>query len=265
MRTHLELRDRPLVDVLDLSVRFIAAHAKKYALLFCAVILPWFAITCLIGITVDWGLAWVVAVVAGFFVQAPFTLLASRLVFEDRVPLSMVMKDGLRSIPKMLAVRFVQVLLVALGACVFGVVAIWAGSVVLFATEAVLLERMTTGGAVTRANRLVSGSLGEGLLTLVLLLMLEIAFVLIGEYAGRSLLEDLLQIQGPAHLFDVGGSWLALAGFWLFVPYRATARFMAYINLRTRAEGWDIQTRFFALATREKTDEETAPLSKRAA
>lgn len=265
MKTHLELRDRSLVDVLDLSVRFIAAHAKKYAILSAAVILPWFALTCLVGITVDWALAWVVAIVVGLFAQAPFTLLASRLVFEDKVPLGLVMSDGLRSIPKMLAIRIVQLLLVAAGACFFGVVAFWTGSVVLYSTEAVLLERMTTGAAVSRSNRLLSGSSGEGLLAVVLLLLLEVGFVLVGEYAGRSLLEDLLQIQGPPHLFDVGGSWLALLGFWLFVPYRATARFMAYINLRTRAEGWDVQTSFFTLAARAKSDEDPAPISRRAA
>ena len=31
---------------------------------------------------------------------------------------------------------------------------------------------------------------------------------------------------------------------------RATARFFLYLNVRTRAEGWDIQTRFAALAAR---------------
>jgi hypothetical protein len=36
----------------------------------------------------------------------------------------------------------------------------------------------------------------------------------------------------------------------LFIPYVATARFLAYLDLRTRSEGWDIQTRFAAIALR---------------
>ncbi len=265
MRTHLELRDRSLVDVLDLALRFMRQYAKKYGKLSAAVILPWFAICCVIGIGIDWGLAWVVAIVAGAFAQAPFTLLASRLVFEDKVPLSSVMSDGLRSIPKMLGVRLVQALLVTVGMLGVVVASIWVGSVVMYAPEAALLERMTPGASISRANRLVGGSSGDGILAFVLLLMLEIGFVLIGEYAGRSVLEDLLQINPPASMWDAGGSWLAMAGFWIFVPYRATARFLAYINLRTRAEGWDVQTSFFTLAARAKDDEDPAPISRRAA
>ena len=32
---------------------------------------------------------------------------------------------------------------------------------------------------------------------------------------------------------------------------RATTRFFVYLDVRTRAEGWDIQTRFAALARRD--------------
>lgn len=265
MRTHLELRDRSLVDVLDLALRFMRHHAKKYAVLSAAVIVPWFVVSCIIGIGVDWGLAWVVAVVAGAFAQAPFTLLASRLVFEDTVPLSSVMTDGLRAIPKVGAVRLVQLMLVMAGMLGVVVASLWVGSVVMYAPEAALLERMAPTAAISRANRLVGGSSGDGILAFVLLLMLEVGFVLVGEYAGRAVLEDLLQVNPPASMWDAGGSWLAMAGFWIFVPYRATARFLAYINLRTRAEGWDVQTSFFTLAARAHEDEEPAPISRRAA
>jgi hypothetical protein len=46
--------------------------------------------------------------------------------------------------------------------------------------------------------------------------------------------------------------WSTLAAFGLFaqVPYVATARFFLYLNTRTGAEGWDIQTRFAGLAAR---------------
>ena len=38
----------------------------------------------------------------------------------------------------------------------------------------------------------------------------------------------------------------------------ATARFLAYIDGRTRQDGWDIQLRFMAIAA-ANTPEETAP------
>ena len=41
-----------------------------------------------------------------------------------------------------------------------------------------------------------------------------------------------------------------------FVPYAATVKFLLYLNVRTRAEGWDVQTRFAALARRAEADAE---------
>ena len=70
-----------------------------------------------------------------------------------------------------------------------------------------------------------------------------------GEAAARARLEGVLEITAPPRV-DRRGSALALAAYWLFVPYLATARFLLYIDVRTRAEGWDVQTRFAAIAAR---------------
>ena len=43
MRARVALRERPLLDVFDLSLRFFAAHVPEYALVSCAVALPAFA------------------------------------------------------------------------------------------------------------------------------------------------------------------------------------------------------------------------------
>lgn len=51
-------------------------------------------------------------------------------------------------------------------------------------------------------------------------------------------------------MFVDGGSALALLGWWLSVPFVATARFFVYLDIRTRSEGWDIQTRFAGIAAR---------------
>jgi hypothetical protein len=69
-------------------------------------------------------------------------------------------------------------------------------------------------------------------------------------------LEDLLEIKAPASLFVAGGSALGLLSFWAFVPFGATCRFLLYINVRTRTEGWDVQTRFAAIAAQAASDAE---------
>ena len=55
-------------------------------------------------------------------------------------------------------------------------------------------------------------------------------------------------------MWTEGGGVLATLGLFAAVPYLATARFFLYLNVRTRAEGWDIQTRFAAIAARADED-----------
>lgn len=68
------------------------------------------------------------------------------------------------------------------------------------------------------------------------------------------MLAELFQFQPPASMFTQGGSVLAVLGWFAIIPYAATARFFVYLNVRTRVEGWDVQTRFAALAMRAETD-----------
>jgi len=56
------------------------------------------------------------------------------------------------------------------------------------------------------------------------------------------------RLARPADALLRGGSWFALCGFFLAVPFLATARFLAYIDGRTRREAWDVQLRFTELA-----------------
>ena len=59
----------------------------------------------------------------------------------------------------------------------------------------------------------------------------------------------VLQLGHPTgELFSDGGSGFAVLGALLAVPLAAAVRFLGYVDLRTRKEGWDIQLRFVALA-----------------
>ena len=59
----------------------------------------------------------------------------------------------------------------------------------------------------------------------------------------------VLQLGHPTgSLWNDGGSGFAVLGALLAVPLGAAMRFLGYIDLRTRKEGWDIQLRFVALA-----------------
>jgi hypothetical protein len=102
---------------------------------------------------------------------------------------------------------------------------------------------------VSRGQRLATGWFGDVVLAMLFTWLLYALAILLGDAGGRAILEELLQIRVPSGE-DAPGPPLGLFGFWLALPVLTTARFFVYLNLRTRREGWDIQTRFAALAAR---------------
>jgi hypothetical protein len=251
IQSRIVLRERTILDVFDLALRFMVENGRLYAIIAAAVVLPAYVLTCAAGSTLGWGWGWCFAFVLAMLAQGPFTLLASRLVFESRVRARDVLLAALRASPRHFGAQLVVALLVAGGALLFFLPAIWLATIFRFVSEVVALEESSTLSALGRSQRIVNTQSGEGLLAVLLSLLFAFAsVVIVGDIAGRRLLSELLEVRPPPGLFDAGGNFLAAFGFWLFVPFHATARFLLYVNFRTRSEGWDVQTRFFALATR---------------
>jgi hypothetical protein len=251
LEARVELRDRTVVDVIDLTVRFLMRHSVAYAKLSAIVLTPSFLLIWWIAFdTGSWWWAWFWAIVIAPFAAAPFTALASRLLFEPRAEIREVLSTSAAALPRMLVVRFLQAIGVAFGAIAFLLPATWFLALFLFTNEVVVLERASVSGALARMQRLLSGGSGDAILAVLFLLALHVVAVFMGDLVGRGILEDVLEITPPPPMIAVGGSTLALAAFWWFVPFGATCRFLLYINVRTRNEGWDVQTRFAAIAAR---------------
>jgi hypothetical protein len=247
-RARVALRERPLVDVIDLAVRFCASHAAAYARVSLVVVAPAFALSLAAAAAGGWVAGWAVAFVLAALADAPFVALASRLVFTDSVRARDAVRMSARALPGIAAARVAQ--LVALVACApLGMLPwLWAGPHLFFVVEVLVLERPTVRRALGRAARIGKSRFGEALSALVLLFLVQLAFTAFADLAGREVLSTVLEVKAPPSTFVAGGSWLALAGWWCAVPLVASARFLVYLDIRTRTEGWDIQTRFAAIA-----------------
>jgi hypothetical protein len=248
MRAHVALRERPLLDVLDLAVRFCAAHAGTYGRLSLAVIVPAFGACWLVARFGGWTLGWAMALLIGAFADVPFVALASRLVFEDKVRARDAIATAVRALPRLLVVRGAQLLAIVASGVMLGLAWLWGGTVTLFVVEVIVLEHAGVKPALARASRIANARFGAAFATMLLLLVAPIAFALVADVAGREVLQSLLQVKPPPPVLHAGGSGLALLGWWASVPFLATARFFVYLDIRTRTEGWDIQTRFAAIA-----------------
>jgi hypothetical protein len=249
-RARIVLRQRGALDVLDLALRFVVANASVYAKVTAVAVLPAALISCGLAWSVGWGWGWTATLLLALLVEAPFTVLASRLVFESEVRVRDVLVASLRALPRLFVLRLIQLVVVSVGLMLFILPGLWMGVLFLFVVEAAILERATISAAISRSRRLTTGRSGLAITAATLLFLLHAGATFLGDDVGRFVIASLFQFHEPEALWTAGGSPLALMGFWLFIPYGATARFFAYLDLRTRSEGWDIQTQFAAIALR---------------
>jgi hypothetical protein len=250
MRARVAFRDRPFIDVMDLAVRFLIVHVRLYAKVAMFVLVPCVAIT-LAGAWLDgWLTAWVLAFLLSFAAQVPFTVLASRLVFQESVSARAVVASGLRDVPRVLAMRTLWAVLITVGLGLLVAGALYPGAVLLFVDEVMILERSSVAAALGRSQRITSSSMSDAIVGVLMVAIVPAVAVLLADFGGRTFIGEVLQFREPAPLLSEGGSVLGILGWFGVLPYVTTARFFSYLNMRTRAEGWDIQTRFAALSAR---------------
>jgi hypothetical protein len=246
------LRPRTLGEVLDLACRLsISLALGLYARLSALILLPIFAGCLALRYAAGWPWAavWTVAVTAGGVAQGVFTVGVGRLLFSEELRAGQVLRLFGRRLGSYLVMLGLSRMLLA-ASCVpffFGLPFAWPR--VVFVHEASLLEGAGPADAIRRSNRFIAGRGASVFGALLALLLTQAAFVITAELLGQGLVKEVLQLGEPfGALFSDGGSPYALAGLLLSVPYVSTARFLDYIDARTRADGWDIQLRFMAIA-----------------
>jgi hypothetical protein len=185
---------------------------------------------------------WAVAVTVGSLVQGAFTVSMGRLLFSEELSTA----QALRLFAKRLW-PYARTLLVSRVLLVVSLFIAWPRFV--FVHEASLLEGAAPAAALRRSSGFVRGRTGSAFGLLFTLLLTQAAFVITAELLGHGVVSEVLQLGKPfGAILDDGGSAYALSGFLLSIPYVAAARFLAYIDGRTRTDGWDIQVRFMAIA-----------------
>jgi hypothetical protein len=249
------LRPRTLAEVLDLACRLCTSLAfGLYARLSAVILLPIFAGCLALRYAAGWPWAavWVVAVTAGGVAQGVFTVGMGRLLFSEELRAGQVLRlFGQRLGSYLLTLGLSRMILVA--SCLLFFIGLpFAWTRMVFVHEASLLEGAGPAEAVRRSSRFIAGRGAATFGALLSLLLTQAAFVVTAELLGQGLVKDVLQLGEPfGALFAGGGSPYALAGLLLAIPYVSTARFLDYIDERTRADGWDIQLRFMAIAARD--------------
>ncbi len=252
-QSRIVLRPRTGAEVLDLACRLSCSLGLGvYLRLAIPVLLPGFVGCLLLRYLWDcsWFWVWVAAAGWGSLVQGVFTQAVGKLLFAESLTAREVLASFFGRTIAYFGAWLMSRVLMAFGAALLILFPVfWVRTIYIY--EAALLEGAGPYDAVRRAGQFVAGRGLDTFLVLLALLGAQGGFIIVAELIGDGVLDSVLQLGRPfGTLLDDGGSPAALLGFLLSVPFVATARFLQYIDIRTRSDGWDIQVRFMAIATR---------------
>ncbi len=254
-QARITLRPRTLAETFDLALRWCTSVGRTLYLRLCLILLLPAVFACY-GLRVvaelPWTQVWLVAAFVAMVLQGPFTIAASRLMFETEVTARSVLRQFLGRLGAYLVALVATRILFAVGLAVV-LAWPWTWAYGAFVHEAVLLENQGGFAGVRRGGKFAAGQYGAVLGLGMGLLCAIVLFIVAADQAGSVLFDFVLQIGRPfGDLLEDGGSLAALVGFFAAVPYVVSVRFLQYIDSRTRRDGWDLQFAFLSLVVAEQ-------------
>lgn len=243
------LRPRSLGETLDLAVRFAVRFRGPLGRAALVVGGPSFALLAVarLALGAPWWAVWCGAAVLAPLSEIVVTAIMGRLLFDPEARVAPAAREALaRIVPFAVARLGALAAHVALGVFTLGVASLVSISRLAFVPEVVVLERQGVRAAYRRSAEAVS--LGVASRVGPALWGLVAAVVLAAEWAGQGVVSSLLLLGEPVgSLMHDGGSLYAIAGSFVGCAFAAVARFLAFIDGRTRSDGWDVQVRMLAV------------------
>jgi len=249
------LRPRSVAEIMDLTCRLTFARSLAlYLRLSSAVLLPPFlgllALHYFAGF--DPWLLWLIAIPVVVWLEAPFTIAASRVMFGETPSVMTILRAFWGRLGAYTGAMFIKALYLGFSALfIVGFFTTWPSGTLV--PEAALLEGASATDAWARSKRLIAQRSSEAFVGLMALMLSPVTISLGFELFGQALVSDVLQLGKPfGELYEDGFTPFALAGLFMAAPFVATARFVHYIDTRTRADGWDIQVKFMAIIAKQQ-------------
>jgi len=246
---NIAIRQRSVLESVDLSLPFVLRLGKGvYLRLMLATLLPAWLVCGALGyaLKLHWAWLWLFALTMHSLLQGVFTLTAGQLVFEESVSARQILKKFIRRLPGYAAgLLYTRTLIVLSAGATFLLLLPVTWVRFAYAYEVMLLEGASMKSLWSRCGALVKGQTGLALQMLACLVSIVCASILCSELLGLGVVSYLLQLGSPfGSLFEDGGSLFALFGLFVSTPLVATARFLTFIDGRTRRDAWDVQVRF---------------------
>jgi hypothetical protein len=265
-KTHIAIRERSFLDLLDLSLRVVQAHAGP--LLVCVLLgsLPFALLNHWLlrgflyeGIDEEispeglFGYLYCLALLVVWempLAAAPSTLYLGAALFQDKPSPKQIARDLVRSLPQLF---FCQVLI--RGVCIpivltwFVLFAIWP-----YLNEIILLERnplfrrkpgvLTTFGRSSNLHTANSGELFSRWLISSLVGGCWGAVLWLSVWMVRGMLTNNWYFDRPMYTI-----YLQMV-VWFMLGFFTVVRYLSYLDFRIKSEGWEVELRMRAEAAR---------------
>lgn len=262
-KTRIAIRERSYVDILDLALSVLREHSGPLMAALAVGTLPaavfnYWLLSGLIressfdASDVIWYgcLLAILTYVEMPFATAPVTLYLGQALFLERPNAARMMKDFVATLPQMICYQ-----LLPRAFCILFVITIpvpflgwpYLGEIVLLERNPWRKRKPAGTSTFSRSGNMHSRNRGELFVrwlaslfigTLLTVLVWQSLWYLVQVLSGRS---DELVPQ-----FTI---WLPVA-VWLVLGYLAVVRFLSYLDLRIRTEGWEIELLLRAEAAR---------------
>jgi hypothetical protein len=242
------LRERGALETMDLTLPFVRRLGSRvYLSLSLYLLLPMFVILNVLhyAASISWLVVWCVAVAFTTVTQGVFTVAAGQLMFSSSVRVKDVLRQYRENFGVYVRALLISRFLTALALATIVLAPILAAQY-LFIHEVVLLEGMRVR-SLERSRALATQGGAPGFVFGLCMLSATLFLIAISDFVGNAIVTEVLELRSLGSLWTEGGSVFALAGFFLSIPLMATARFLAYVDQRTRTDAWDVQVRFLRI------------------
>lgn len=253
------LRERSMTQIMDLSITVLRAWWKQLAMPMLLGSLPFFLLNLYYGRLVEtlagasadneeyfmriylFGL---LLVLESPWISAPTEIALGALVFNQKMKARQILGRLISGLPKMILFQFVLRGLITM----FGITILAIPLALGFINEVIFLERVSWRRILRRVKSLNSGS--DQFAFSLAALSFQMLFVGCGWYA----LSVFLSIMEKSSVWiDPDAAFFSDWKFHLLtiisIQFFAIARFLFYIDVRIRSEGWDLENQVRLIVT----------------
>ncbi len=242
-RTLIQIRERSLLDLLDLALLVVRQRPGTLALAAAAGIAPFAALNVGIFSNPDAPSAtWpILLFLEEPWATLPLTLVLGGLMFDRPPRPGAILWRILRALPSLIAVHVFLRGLLAMTVFFLPLIPgqFW------FANEVILLEKASAFRALRRCSQLSSGRTGDFFMQWLGQLAFGLIFACCFWEGTGAVISALFRSELTWYrpfLADLGGFRFQL-GVWIAIAFFGVARFLIYIDQRIRSEGWELRLR----------------------